>query len=79
MQMPHTVPRIDPALAVNDVLRRWPVAVRTLNAYGIDTCCGGSLSLEQAAGEVGISVDVLIAAISIDATHDVAPTTTDIP
>lgn len=69
---PQPLPDIDPALSVNDVLRRWPLAARTLNAYGIDTCCGGALSLHDAAREVGIGVDALIAAITNDATEVVA-------
>lgn len=66
MQIP---PEIDPTLSVNDVLRRWPFAVRTLNQYAIDTCCGGALSLADAARDAGVAVDELIAAISVDATE----------
>jgi regulator of cell morphogenesis and NO signaling len=54
---------IDPALSVNEVLRRWPAAVAALNAFGVDTCCGGALSLSAAAEEAGVSAAELIAAI----------------
>jgi regulator of cell morphogenesis and NO signaling len=62
--LPSRIPTVDPALSVNDVLRRWPAAVTALNAYGIDTCCGGADSLSEAAAQVGVSVDDLIGAIA---------------
>ena len=30
-------PLVDPALSVNETLRRWPAAVGPMNAFGIDT------------------------------------------
>ncbi len=40
-------------LSVNEIVRRWPAAVAALNERGIDTCCGGALSLRDAAGAAG--------------------------
>jgi len=62
--LPSRVPTIDPALSVNEVLRRWPGAVTALNAYGVDTCCGGANSLSEAAAQAGVSADDLIGAIA---------------
>jgi regulator of cell morphogenesis and NO signaling len=67
---PSRVPTIDPALSVNDVLHRWPAAVTALNAFGIDTCCGGADSLTEAAAQAGVSVDDLIGAIADAAAVD---------
>jgi len=50
-------------LSVNDVLSRWPAALPSLNAFGIDTCCGGSDSLADAAREAGVAVNTLWNAI----------------
>ena len=56
-------PPLDPSLTVNEVLRRWPAAVTALNAFGIDTCCGGAAPLEAAAGEAGVALGEIVAAI----------------
>jgi regulator of cell morphogenesis and NO signaling len=68
--LPSRVPTIDPGLSVNEVLRRWPGAVTALNAYGVDTCCGGAASLSEAAGQAGVSVDDLIGGITDALTVD---------
>lgn len=59
----RTVRDVDPALSVNEILRRWPAAIPALNAAGIDTCCGGAASLEAAAHDAGVALDPLVAAI----------------
>ena len=56
---------IDARLSVNDVLRRQPGAVRVLNAFGIDTCCGGAASLDEAAREAGVAVEDLVLALEM--------------
>ncbi|WP_243030370.1 DUF542 domain-containing protein [Thermus altitudinis] len=38
---------------VNEILQRHPEAVKLLNGMGIDTCCGGADSLEEAARQAG--------------------------
>ena len=48
---------------VNDVLRDTPAAAAVLNRMGIDTCCGGSLSLAEAAAAVGMPLSQLLAAL----------------
>ena len=67
-------PAIDPALSVNETLRRWPPAVAPLAAFGIDTCCGGAASLETAARDAGVPLDDLLAAIAaaVDGATDAA-------
>ena len=52
-----------PDMSVNDVLQRWPASVRALNALGVDTCCGGAASLEEAAADIGVPVFRLLDAI----------------
>ena len=61
---------IDARLSVNEVLRRRPRAVRVLNAFGIDTCCGGAASLDEAAREVGVPVDDLVLAVEMAETRE---------
>jgi len=52
------------ALTVNDLLRETPAAAAVLNRLGIDTCCGGSLSLAEAAASVGLPLGELLAALA---------------
>ena len=58
-----TSPSFPTALTVNDVLRETPAAAAGLNRFGIDTCCGGSLSLAEAAASVGLPLAELLAAL----------------
>ena len=54
---------IPTALTVNDLLRETPAAAAVLNRLGIDTCCGGALSLADAAASVGLPLARLLAAL----------------
>jgi iron-sulfur cluster repair protein YtfE (RIC family) len=55
--------RIDQDLTINEVLLKSPSAVSVLNAYGIDTCCGGDDSIAEAAACNGIDLDELLAVL----------------
>lgn len=58
-----SIPTTDPSLTVNDVLARWPATLPLLNSLGIDTCCGGTDSLRDAAQRAGVPLPVLLAAV----------------
>lgn len=60
-----TSPSFPTALTVNDLLRETPAAAAVLNRLGIDTCCGGSLSLAEAAASVGLPLAQLLAALQL--------------
>jgi len=55
---------LNPASTVNALIAQHPSVLPVLNGYGIDTCCGGAESLEDAARTAGIPVDVLMAGVS---------------
>jgi iron-sulfur cluster repair protein YtfE (RIC family) len=55
---------IDTTVTVNDVLVQHPEAVSVFNEFGIDACCGGDASLEEAAQRDGTNVQALIAALN---------------
>jgi len=55
---------IDTTVTVNDVLVQHPEAVSVFNEFGIDACCGGDASLEEAAQRHGANVQALIAALN---------------
>jgi iron-sulfur cluster repair protein YtfE (RIC family) len=39
-----------------------------MNAVGVDTCCGGARSLDEAAAHAGIAIDDLLFAINAGCT-----------
>ncbi|MCZ7625652.1 MAG: DUF542 domain-containing protein [Candidatus Methylomirabilis sp.] len=49
---------------VDDVVHADPALSRVLNAHGIDTCCGGSATLAEAAHVRGIDLDALLGALN---------------
>jgi iron-sulfur cluster repair protein YtfE (RIC family) len=49
-----TTIQLDCRLSVNDVIARHPATTATFNAHGIDTCCGGAASVEDAARAAGL-------------------------
>jgi len=55
MTTANTTIQLDCALSVNDTVERYPATSAIFDAYGIDTCCGGGISVEEAAK--GASVD----------------------
>ena len=56
-------PSIDTADTVNRIIVDYPAAVSIFNAFGIDACCGGDASLEEAARRDGANLDALIEAL----------------
>lgn len=57
-------PALDGSLTINEIIARWPQSIATLNALGIDTCCGGGEALRDVAAEMGTTEQTLIAAIT---------------
>ena len=54
---------VDTAATVNEILLQHPAAVSVFNAFGIDACCGGHASLDEAARRDGADIDALIPAL----------------
>jgi len=54
---------IDAGITVNEMLRLHPATVSVLNAFGIDACCGGAASLDEAARRDGVDLDALLNAL----------------
>lgn len=49
---------------VNDIIREHPHCEPLLFDFGIDTCCGGSSTLEQAASDAGVDPQLVVQAIN---------------
>ncbi len=51
-----TTDAIGPSTTVNEVLQVLPEASGLLSDLGLDTCCGGGLSLQEACGDAGLDL-----------------------
>jgi iron-sulfur cluster repair protein YtfE (RIC family) len=60
---PIATPRISGRMSVNEVVRRFPATIPVFATSGIDTCCGGSLPVEEAARRHGIELGVLLSTL----------------
>ena len=52
--------RLTPKFTVNEVLRVEARAAAVFNRLGIDTCCGGSLTVEEASRAAGVAPELVI-------------------
>jgi regulator of cell morphogenesis and NO signaling len=59
-----TTGTIDTSQSLNELLARAPEALPVLQRFGLDTCCGGSLSLAVAAQHHGLELAELVAALT---------------
>lgn len=50
--------------SVHDLVHRAPASREVLDRFGVDTCCGGGLTLSQAAHHAGVPLDVLLAELT---------------
>ncbi len=55
---------ISSATTVDEVIHGNPALVRVFAAHGVDTCCGGTATLAEAARTRGIRVEVLLQALT---------------
>ena len=62
-------PSIDPSWTINELLRREPLSAPVLNAFGIDTCCGGGDRITDAAMSAGLDAAELIGALADALAH----------
>lgn len=51
-------------MTVNDVIARFPGTLPVFDAFGIDSCCGGSLAVEEVVRRHGIDHLALLTALA---------------
>ena len=59
--MPAIEPDIDCGLTVHEIIARHPSTAAVFNLFGMDTCCGASATLEEAAHRDGVDTARLCA------------------
>lgn len=69
MTQHRTPPQIHSTATVNEILMQHPAAVSVLNTFGIDACCGGAASLEEAACRDGVDLHALVEALEMVVTQ----------
>ncbi len=55
--------QLDPTMTINEIVARYPATIAVFNRFGMDTCCGGGVSVGQAAYRDGIDVDLVLTAL----------------
>ncbi len=58
-----TETHLDIGSSVNDVIKLHPDSIAVFNVFGVDACCGGAASLEDAARSVGADPAALMEAL----------------
>ena len=51
-------------MIINDVIKKFPKAIRIFNKFKVDACCGGGNSIEKTATVDGVNVDELLKALN---------------
>lgn len=55
--------QLDPSLTINEIVARHPETIAVFNRFGMDTCCGGGVSVEEAARRDGLDLDQILVAL----------------
>ncbi len=56
--------KITADIIVNDCIRDFPKTIGIFTQFNIDSCCGGAVSIEEAAKRDGADLDALLAALN---------------
>lgn len=57
--------RIGPSTTVNQVLELQPEAGAVLNDYGLDTCCGGALTLAESCADAAVDLTAVLTDLGV--------------
>lgn len=60
--MSHTT-LLDLELTINEIVARYPQTIPVFNRFGFDTCCGGGITVPEAARRDGIDLDAVLNAL----------------
>jgi regulator of cell morphogenesis and NO signaling len=55
---------IEPSLTINAIVARHPETIRVFNRFGLDTCCGGGVRVDEAAQRDAVDLETLRAALN---------------
>jgi len=55
--------QLDPSRTINEIVAGHPETIAVFNRFGMDTCCGGSVAVNDAARRDGLDLDQVLAAL----------------
>ncbi|MEO7086537.1 MAG: DUF542 domain-containing protein [Gemmatimonadaceae bacterium] len=55
--------KLDTTLTINEIVARFGETIPVFNHFGMDTCCGGGVTVLEAARRDGIEVEAVLAAL----------------
>lgn len=58
-----TTSTIDPTMTVKEIAARHPETVPVFHRFGMDTCCGGGVSVEHACTRDGLDLATVMGAL----------------
>ena len=61
--MMTTQASVDRSVTVNDMIARHPATIAVFNRFGIDACCGGAATIEEASARDGADLTALLDAL----------------
>ena len=56
--------KVKKELVVNDCIKLYPNTIGIFTKFNIDSCCGGAVSIEEAARRDGAELDALMTALN---------------
>jgi iron-sulfur cluster repair protein YtfE (RIC family) len=62
--MTHATPAVDVTMTVKELVDREPRVRDGFARFGMDTCCGATVPIADAAARHGIELDALVAALA---------------
>lgn len=54
---------LDPNLTINEIVARFPETIPVFNRFGLDTCCGGGVRIDEAAKRDGLDLTDVLSAL----------------
>lgn len=58
-----SITTLDTSLTIKEIVARFPATKPVFNRFGLDTCCGGGVRVDEAARRDGLDVNAVIAAL----------------
>lgn len=55
--------QVNSELTINEIVAAHPETIAVFNRFGLDTCCGGGIRVDEAARRDGIDVESVVAAL----------------
>ncbi len=54
---------LDTTMTINEIVARFAETMPVFNRFGMDTCCGGGVTVDEAARRDGIEAEAVYAAL----------------